>query len=82
MVLMAENNFEFTYWSAGPWFSGGYGYDVDEQTVVVNGSKAPRDSIQMAVLSSFSGASAPNVYFLAGPARAYTGAASLPFTLT
>eukprot|EP00040_Diaphanoeca_grandis_P022799 m.123178 g.123178 ORF g.123178 m.123178 type:complete len:744 (+) comp28970_c2_seq1:134-2365(+) len=82
MTLMAQQNWELTYWSAGPWFSGGYPYDVDAQTVVVNGTKAQRDSIQMAVLSQHAGSPAPSIYFLAGPTRGYTAAASAPFSLT
>ena len=76
------SRWEFTYWSAGPWFSGNYGYDVDVRTVVVNGTKMPQDSIQMAVLSQQAGVAAPTIYFLAGPERGHTNAASAPFTLT
>ena len=82
MSLMANQGWELTYWAAGPWFSGSYGYDVDARTVVVNGNKTLQDKVQMAVLSQHSGAPPPLVYFLEGPTQGHTMDFSLPFTLT
>jgi hypothetical protein len=82
MTFIGDHGWEITYWSAGPWFSGGYPYDVDAQTVMVNGSKANMDAIQMAVLSQQAKTPAPLDYFLSGPRYGHTGAPSDLFTLT
>jgi endoglucanase len=93
LAFMDENDWELTYWSAGPWFSGKYPYDVDAKTIYTNCSaeqqakkdkrctKVPQDAVQMAVLSQWSGAAPPNEYFLNGPATGPTEAPSAPFTL-
>lgn len=93
LAFMDENDWELTYWSAGPWFSGGYPYDVDAKTIYTNCSaeqqakkdkrctKVPQDAVQMAVLSQWSGAAPPSEYFLNGPATGPTAAPSAPFAL-
>ena len=85
MAFMDAQGWELTYWSAGPWFSGSYPADVDPKTVeLFNGSKysSKQDTVQMAVLSQYSGAPAPPVYFLEGPTQGHTRDVSLPYTLT
>lgn len=93
LAFMDANDWELTYWSAGPWFSGHYPYDVDAKTIYTNCSaeqqakkdkrctKIPQDAVQMAVLSQWSGAAPPSQYFLNGPATGPTAASSAPFTL-
>jgi hypothetical protein len=82
MSFLMAADWEITYWSAGPWFRGNYGYDADAETVLVNGTKTQRDAVQMAVLGQYSGSPAPEVYFLKGPTRGHTSELSAPFTLT
>ena len=91
----------FADWSAGPWFSGKYPFDVDATTIYTGCTHAEQrkckadkkrcnlkkctavqqDAVQMAVLSQWSGAPPPTVYFLDGPETGPTAAASAPFNL-
>jgi endoglucanase len=94
MALMDENDWELTYWSAGPWFSGSYPYDVDAKTIQTGCTRAEKqtkdkkncvpvmqDKPQMAVLSQWSGAAPPTVYFTDGPETGPTASVSAPFSL-
>ncbi|HVX45272.1 MAG TPA: glycoside hydrolase family 5 protein, partial [Mycobacteriales bacterium] len=62
-----------TYWAAGAWFRD-YPMGIEEQ---LDG----RDTVQMAVLEKYTGATAPKKYYLSGPQRGGAGAPSDPFTL-
>lgn len=62
--VMDRQSWQRTHFSAGS-----FGYDVDPETILVNGTRVQRDKVQMAVLIKFSGAAAPKEYYLAGPTR-------------
>lgn len=62
-----------TYWTAGAWYRN-YPMGIEPQA-------DGRDTVQMAVLTKYSGGASPDVYHLAGPARGTEGAASAAFTV-
>lgn len=71
---LLDNNVTFTYWAAGPFFAN-YQYSVQP-----DGSG--RDKVQWAVLTKYTNAKQPSVYFLDGPTSGPTGMASSNFTIT
>ena len=76
LAVMAENQFEHTYWSGGPFFQT---YPMGVDVAFVNGRV--QDKRQMAVLSKYSHAPSPRVYFLSGPTRGAVGQPSVNFTV-
>ena len=76
LAVMAAAGLEHTYWGGGPFFET---YPMGVDPAYVEGRV--QDTRQMAVLSKYSGAEAPQVYFLAGPGRGRVGEVSGNFTL-
>jgi len=70
ITYLQSNNVPFTYWAAGPDFVG-YFLSVEPDDGV--------DTVQMAVLTKYTGAVQPTAYYLSGPQRGAAGDASGQF---
>ena len=76
LAVMAKAGLEHTYWGGGPFFET-YPMGVDPGFV----QGRVQDKRQMAVLSKYSQAVLPKVYFLTGPGKGRVGEASGNFTV-
>ena len=73
IACVRQNNLQMTYWNAGPFYAG-YPLGVEPK----NG----QDTVQMAVLTKYTGGAQPSAYYASGPNRGASGLASAPFTVT
>ena len=76
LAVMADAGLEHTYWGGGPFFET---YPMGVDVAFVDGRV--QDKRQMAVLSKWSHAPSPLVYFLSGPTRGAVHAVSGNFTV-
>ncbi|MDD1386782.1 glycoside hydrolase family 5 protein [Curtobacterium poinsettiae] len=72
LAYCQQTSIPVTYWSAGPWFKN-YALGVEPT--------AGKDTVQMAVLTKYSGGASPTAYYLKGPDTGGAGVASGPFTV-
>lgn len=78
MKYLQANGVTLTYWSAGPDFIN-YNLGVEPQNL---GLTNQQDTVQMSVLTKYSGGMTPSNYFISGPNRGSASVPSTPFTIT
>lgn len=71
---------EITYWVAGP-FWGLYPYSVEQQSPAAQTGLFTQDAYQTAVLTKYTGAVQPSLYFIFGPSSGISSVASADFTI-
>lgn len=73
LAFCKTRNIPLDYFTSGGWYAA-YPMGIEPQA-------DGRDTVQMAVLTKYTGAAAPKPYYLSGPDRGTKGAASAPFTI-
>ncbi len=72
LTYCRDHDIPVSYWAAGPFFKN-YVLGVEPN--------AGKDTVQMAVLTKYSGGAQPTQIYLSGPNRGVVAAASTPFTI-